>query len=128
MGQTRRSLQHVLAHSPWRDPYPWWPAGVTVHCARMLLDQELTAAAVLRMDREEGMHAVEQLVSCRPASIAYCCTASSIVQGLKHDDVLIEEISRIAGVPAVTATRSIMMAADFSRRTDRSCISIRGGN
>jgi maleate isomerase len=53
---------------------------------------------------------VEQLVSCKPASIAYCCTASSIVQGVEYDDVLIHEISRIAGVPAVTATRSIITA------------------
>lgn len=93
---------------------PWFnetsPADVTVHASRMLLDNNLTAAAVLRMDREEGMHAVEQLASCRPASIAWCCTASSIVQGVEYDDVLIHEISRIAGVPAVTATRSIINA------------------
>lgn len=93
---------------------PWFnevcPSGVTVHASRMLLDANLTAAAVLRMDREEGMHAVEQLVSCKPASIAYCCTASSIVQGVEYDDVLIHEISRIAKVPAVTATRSIITA------------------
>ena len=91
---------------------PWFnavcPDGVTVHASRMLLDANLTAEAVLRMDREEGRHAVEQLVSCKPASIAYCCTASSIVQGVEYDDVLIHEISRIARVPAVTATRSII--------------------
>src|ERR1700741_4417049 len=93
---------------------PWFndvsPDGVTVHASRMLLDANLTAEAVLRMDREEGLHAVEQLVSCKPASIAYCCTASSIVQGVEYDDVLIHEISRIAKVPAVTATRSIDIA------------------
>ena len=93
---------------------PWFnavcPDGVSVHAARMLLDANLTAEAVLRMDREEGLHAVEQLVSCRPASIAYCCTASSIVQGVGYDDVLIHEISRVAKVPAVTATRSITTA------------------
>lgn len=93
---------------------PWFneasPDGVTVHAARMLLDNNLTAAAVVRMDQEEGLHAVEQLVSCRPASIAYCCTASSIVQGVEYDDALIHEISHIAKVPAVTATRSIIMA------------------
>jgi maleate isomerase len=62
------------------------------------------------MDREEGVHAIEQLVSCKPASIAYCCTASSIVQGIQYDDVLIHEIERVAKVPGVTATRSITMA------------------
>ena len=96
---------------------PWFnevaPDGVTVHAARMLLDSHLTPEAVLRMDREEGLHAVEQLVSCKPASIAYCCTASSIVQGVAYDDVLIHEINGIARVPAVTATRSIIMGLEL---------------
>lgn len=93
---------------------PWFnaiaPNGVTFHASRMLLDSNLTREAVLRMDREEGVHAIEQLVSCKPASIAYCCTASSIVQGVEYDDVLIHEIERVAKVPGVTATRSIIMA------------------
>lgn len=93
---------------------PWFnavaPEGVTFHAARMLLDSNLTADAVRRMDREEGLHAVEQLVSCKPAAIAYCCTASSIIQGVPYDDVLIHEIERVAGVPAVTATRAITLA------------------
>jgi len=93
---------------------PWFnaiaPEGVTFHASRMLLDANLTREAVLRMDREEGVHAIEQLVSCKPASIAYCCTASSIVQGVQYDDVLIHEIERVAKVPGVTATRSITMA------------------
>ena len=93
---------------------PWFnevaPRGVTFHASRMLLDANLTREAVLRMDREEGVHAIEQLVSCKPASIAYCCTASSIVQGVPYDDVLIHEIERVAKVPGVTATRSITMA------------------
>ena len=90
---------------------PWFnavaPEGVTFHAARMLLDSNLTADAVRRMDREEGLHAVEQLVSCKPAAIAYCCTASSVIQGVPYDDVLIHEIERVAKVPAVTATRAI---------------------
>lgn len=93
---------------------PWFnevaPGGVTFHASRMLLDANLTPEAVLRMDREEGLHAIEQLVSCKPASIAYCCTASSIVQGVRYDDVLIHEIARAANVPGVTATRSISLA------------------
>jgi maleate isomerase len=93
---------------------PWFnrvaPEGVAFHASRMLLDANLTAEAVLRMDREEGLHAIEQLVSCKPASIAYCCTASSILQGVGYDDVLIHEIARVAHVPGVTATRSIIMA------------------
>jgi maleate isomerase len=93
---------------------PWFnkiaPDGVTFHASRMMLEAHLTREAVLRMDREEGVHAIEQLVSCKPASIAYCCTASSIVQGVHYDDVLIHEIERVAKVPGVTATRSITLA------------------
>lgn len=93
---------------------PWFnavrPFGVSIHAARMLLDDKLTPEAVVRMDREEGLRAVRQIASCRPTSVAYCCTASSIVQGPEYDDVLAHEISEIAGVPAVTATRSIIDA------------------
>ena len=114
MNSTVRARLGVVVPSVNTVVEPWFnavcPDGVTVHASRMLLDANLTAEAVLRMDREEGLHAVEQLVSCKPASIAYCCTASSIVQGVQYDDVLIHEISRIAQVPAVTATRSIIIA------------------
>ncbi|MBI3068532.1 MAG: hypothetical protein HY323_04385 [Betaproteobacteria bacterium] len=93
---------------------PWFnavcPFGVSVHAARMFLDNNLTPEAVVRMDREEGRSALRQIASCRPASVAYCCTASSIVQGLEYDDVLNHELSEAAGVPAFTATRGIIEA------------------
>jgi maleate isomerase len=93
---------------------PWFsavaPPGVTVHAARMFLDNNLTAEALVRMDRDEGMRGVKQIMSCRPASVAYCCTASSIVQGLEYDAVLNHELAKAAGVPAFTATRGIIEA------------------
>ncbi|HTD89852.1 MAG TPA: hypothetical protein VK663_04265 [Burkholderiales bacterium] len=93
---------------------PWFssvcPAGVTLHAARMFLDNNLTAEALVRMDREEGMRGVKQIMSCRPASVAYCCTASSIVQGLEYDGRLNHELNQTAGVPSFTATRGIIEA------------------
>ncbi|MCC6531648.1 MAG: hypothetical protein IT531_03795 [Burkholderiales bacterium] len=93
---------------------PWFgstaPAGVSVHAARMLLDNALSAEAIVRMDREEGEHALRQLASCRPHAIAYCCTASSIVQGLAYDIKLQREMSDHAGVPCTTATQAILQA------------------
>lgn len=93
---------------------PWFnavcPAGVSVHAARMFLDNKLTPASVVSMDRDEGLRAVKQIASCKPASVAYCCTASSIVQGLEYDRVLVHEIAKAAGVPATTATGSIIEA------------------
>jgi maleate isomerase len=93
---------------------PWFsrvcPPGVTVHAARMFLDNNLTADALVRMDRDEGLRGVKQIMSCKPASVAYCCTASSIVQGLEYDGRLNHELHQAAGVPAFTATRGIIEA------------------
>ena len=49
-------------------------------------------------------------MSCKPASVAYCCTASSIVQGLEYDGRLNHELNHAAGVPAFTATLGIIEA------------------
>lgn len=49
-------------------------------------------------------------MSCKPSSIAYCCTASSIVQGLEYDGRLNHELEQAAGVPAFTATSGIIEA------------------
>jgi maleate isomerase len=93
---------------------PWFaracPPGVTVHAARMFLDSDLTPESLVRMDRDEGMNAVKQIMSCKPASVAYCCTASSIVQGLEYDGRLNHELNHAAGVPAFTATAGIIEA------------------
>lgn len=93
---------------------PWFgrvaPPGVTVHAARMFLDANLTREALMRMDREEGMLGVKQIMSCKPAAVAYCCTASSIVQGLEYDGRLNHELQHAAGVPAFTATSGIIEA------------------
>jgi maleate isomerase len=93
---------------------PWFsaasPPGVSVHASRMFLENALTPKSLIRMDKDEGMRAVRQLASCRPHGIAYCCTASSIVQGLEYDRHLQHELEQVAGVPATTATQSILEA------------------
>lgn len=93
---------------------PWFgsvcPEGVGVFASRMLLDNALSPESIVRMDREEGMHAVKQLASCRPHAVAYCCTASSIVQGLEYDLHLQDEVAAGSGVPATTATQAILAA------------------
>ena len=93
---------------------PWFsatsPPGVSVHASRMFLDNALTPESIVRMDKDEGMRAVRQLTSCRPHAVAYCCTASSIVQGLEYDRHLQHEVGQAAGVPATTATQGILEA------------------
>jgi len=93
---------------------PWFgavaPAGVAFHASRMLLDNNLTPEALRRMDEEEGMHAALQIASCRPDAIAYCCTASSVVQGLAYDRQLQKELSERTGRSCCTAMGAIIEA------------------
>jgi maleate isomerase len=96
---------------------PWFgrvaPAGVTVHTARMMLAPRLSPESVIEMDRTEGMLAIRQISSCRPASIAYCCTASSVVQGQLYDEHLRHEIENESGARATTATHAILSALNL---------------
>src|SRR5690606_5436924 len=48
--------------------------------------------------------------SCRPHTIAYCCTASSIVQGVSYDRQLQQELEAATGVPTFTAVGAIIDA------------------
>jgi maleate isomerase len=93
---------------------PWFakavPTGVSVHASRMLLAPALSPQSVIDMDRAEGLQAVRQIASCRPSSIAYCCTASSVVQGQAYDERLRTEIAHASGAKATTATHAILSA------------------
>jgi maleate isomerase len=62
------------------------------------------------MDRDDGVRAIRQLASARPHAVAYGCTASSVVQGHAYDAHLREEITRLTGAPATTATFSLLSA------------------
>ena len=86
------------------------PDGVSVHFARMLIADGSSPEKIIAMDREDGMHAIGQIASCRPHAVAYGCTASSIVQGHAFDERLRGEIRHFAGAPATTATDSIFAA------------------
>lgn len=93
---------------------PWFnavaPAGVMVHATRMLLDNDVTPEALRRMDADEGLPSAMRLAGCRPDAIAYCCTASSIVQGLAYDRHLEEVLARHTGRRCITAVGAIMDA------------------
>lgn len=86
------------------------PAGTSVHFARMLLADRGGPEKIVEMDKTDGMRAIHQLKSARPHAIAYGCTASSVVQGHAYDAQLRQEIAKIAGVPATTATFSLLSA------------------
>ena len=92
----------------------WYPAvapeGVSIHFARMLMPPGSSPDSVIEMDRQDGARSIAQLASVRPHALAYGCTASSIVQGHQFDARLREEIARVTGAKATTATHSIFAA------------------
>jgi maleate isomerase len=93
---------------------PWFsavvPSGVSVHVTRMLLCDALTADALREMDEHEGSRAARQIASCRPNAVAYCCTASSAVQGPEYDAALESSLARQTGVPSFTAIQALITA------------------
>jgi maleate isomerase len=93
---------------PWANRVA--PKGVSLHFSRMFLPPAMSAAALIEMDHTEGKAAIRQLSSVRPHAIAYGCTASSIVQGLKYDAQLREEIGDEHRTPATTAAHAILTA------------------
>lgn len=88
------------------------PPGVSLHFARMLLGPGPSPGNVIEMDRQDGTRAIAQLATVRPRALAYGCTASSIVQGHEFDAHLRDEIARVSGAAATTATHSIFTACE----------------
>jgi maleate isomerase len=92
----------------------WYPAvapeGVSLHFARMLMPPGPSPDRIIEMDRQDGARAIAQLATIKPPALAYGCTASSIVQGHEFDAQLRDEITRVSGAAATTATHSIFTA------------------
>jgi maleate isomerase len=84
------------------------PDGVSVHAARMYMAPDLTPERIIEMDSTDGVTAVRQIASCQPTSIAYCCTASSVVQGAAYDAALRQDIEMRSSARATTATHAIL--------------------
>ena len=99
------------------------PDGVSLHTARMYMPDGLTPETICEMDRTDGMRALRQVASCRPAALAYGCTASSIVQGLAYDAHLRQEIEQLSGGPATTAAHAIVTALKTLGATRISAVS-----
>lgn len=84
------------------------PDGVSLHTARMLLTNNISAESLARMDHEEGLAAAHQLATCRPHVIAYGCTASSLVQGLEYDKSLATSLEKSSGTKCFTVASAII--------------------
>jgi len=93
---------------------PWYSAvvsaGVSIHFTRMLLAAQVTPETLHKMESEDGMAAAERIAGCKPHVVAYCCTASSVVQGLEYDAALQRKLQHVTGCKTFTAVRAIVDA------------------
>lgn len=98
------------------DFYRHLPEGVSVHTARMKLDEEQYREG----DDEESLEAMTEthldravdLVSDPDVDIViYGCTSGSFLNGVDYDDKIIARLEDITGVPGITTSSSLRKAA-----------------
>ncbi|WP_313693544.1 maleate cis-trans isomerase family protein [Halorarum halobium] len=85
------------------------PEGVTVHAARLPLDDPVDAAALEGMNRDVD-RATDAVAKVDPDVVAYGVTAGSFYRGKGYDVELAERIEERAGVPAVTTATAARRA------------------
>ena len=92
--------------------YGMVPAGCSVHVARNEAPWSDDMVAAVRAHLSAGYiaEATRRLVPVRPAAIGYACSSGSFVGGPAYHLEIVDEITRIAGVPATTGTTACEVA------------------
>lgn len=89
------------------------PRGVSVHTARITLPEVNTFAekkqAFKTMNKKIGSSS-KDLASADVSVVVYGCTSGSLVEGLKHDIQLIQNIENVINTRAITVTTAIVEA------------------
>ena len=82
------------------------PAGCSVHVARNEAPWSDDMVAAVRAHLAEGYieRAARLLVPVRPTAIGYACSSGSFVGGPGYHLEIVDELTRITGAPATTAT------------------------
>lgn len=84
------------------------PPGVTIHAARLWLDNDEPFEDSVERMNADIQDAARHLAQAKVDYIAYCCTSGSFYQGPGHDVEIIEAIRRVSGIPAtVTALAGV---------------------
>ena len=91
------------------DFYRHLPAGITLHTARMYLE-ESTVAAEERMLDEFASPAARDVATAKPHAVVFGCTSGGALRGNAYDLKLCQDITRISGVPTVSVMASVREA------------------
>lgn len=85
------------------------PEGVTFHAARVRSGGSATPDALREMAAHD-LEAARNLATAKVDLVAYCCTASSFIEGKSHDDKIRAAITEATGIPVSTTMRAIVDA------------------
>jgi maleate isomerase len=99
------------------DLYRRLPAGVTLHTARMFLEETTPEGESAMLD-EYLPTAITDLASARPDVMLFGCTSAGALRGREYEAELIERIEHETGAPTVsvaTAVREVINAHDGRR-------------
>jgi maleate isomerase len=87
------------------------PPGTSVHTARMYME-DTTAEGENRMLDEFALPAARDLGTARPDVIVFGCTSAGALRGNDYDAALCQQISDVAGAPAVSTIGSVRDAIE----------------
>src|SRR5947199_10393441 len=89
------------------------PRGITVHGQRRWITNDATGDAAYQRMNGEIETGARYLATARVDVIAYGCTTGSFYRGPGWDREMIDTIGRVAGVPAVATSPSVVEALRF---------------
>lgn len=87
------------------------PPGTAVHTARMYME-DTTPAGENRMLDEFALPAARDLGTARPDVVVFGCTSAGALRGNDYDTALCQQISDVAGAPAVSTIASVRTAIE----------------
>ncbi|HCU92483.1 MAG TPA: Asp/Glu racemase [Actinobacteria bacterium] len=85
--------------------------GTTVHTARMFME-DTTPEGENRMLDEFALPAARDLGTARPHVVVFGCTSAGALRGNGYDTQLCQQISELAGAPAVSTIGSVREAIE----------------
>ena len=88
------------------DLYRNLPPNVTVHAARMYLEETTRQAEIDMIERFAPL-AVELLCTAKPHFMVFGCTSAGSLGGADYDKEICDRLSKIAGVPIVGVYSSV---------------------
>jgi maleate isomerase len=88
------------------DFYRRLPAHVTLHTARMFLE-DVTADAEARMLDEFTLPAARDLATVQPDVVIFGCTSAGALRGNQFEEDFIKEIARVSGAPTIGVNQSV---------------------